>query len=71
MLIPISLEDVRCIPENKFCELCVVKFWEGMVQNSLSCHTIPKAQLAPQNLCSFSCCTVPSILYARRFYNQM
>ena len=31
MLLPIVLEEVRCIPENVFCELCVVKFWEGMV----------------------------------------
>ena len=26
------LEEVRCIPENIFCELYVAKVWEGMVQ---------------------------------------
>ena len=60
MLLPIVLEEVRWIPETIFCELYVVRVWAGMVQNSLSCHTIPKAWF----LCSFSCCTVPSILYA-------
>ena len=64
MLLPIVLEEVRGIPENVFCELYVVKFWEGMVQNSFSCHTIAKAWHAPWFSCSFSCCTVPSILYA-------
>ena len=64
MLLPIFLEGVRCIPILIFCELYVVKVWEGMVQNSLSCHTISKAWYAPWFLCSFSCCTVPSILYA-------
>ena len=64
MLLPILLEEVRGIPGKIFCELYVLKFWEGMVQNSLSCHTIPKAWHAPWFLCSFSCCTVPSILYA-------
>ena len=49
MLLPILLEEVGCIPENIFCELYVVKFWEGMVLGFL---------------CSFSCCTVPSLLYA-------
>ena len=63
MLLLIVLEYVRWIPEPKLCELYET-FWEGMVQNSLSCHTVPKALLAPWNLCSFSCCTVPSILYA-------
>ena len=64
MLLLILLEEVRCIPENVVCELYVVKFWEGTVQTSFSCHTIPKAWHAPWFLCSFSCCTVPSILYA-------
>ena len=41
MLLPILLEEVRLIRENIFCELYVVKFWEGMVCNSLSCHTLP------------------------------
>ena len=31
MLLLTVLEEVRCIPENIFCELYVVKFWEGMV----------------------------------------
>ena len=31
MLLLILLEEVRLIPENIFCELYVVKFWEGMV----------------------------------------
>ena len=31
MLLPILLEEVRCIPETIFCELYVVKVWEGMV----------------------------------------
>ena len=26
MLLPISLKEMRCIPENMFCELYVVKF---------------------------------------------
>ena len=42
VLLPILLEEVRCIPDNIFCKLYVVKVWEGMVRNSLSCHTIPK-----------------------------
>ena len=63
MLLLTLLEEVRCIPETIFYELYVVKFSEGMVQNSLSCHTIPRAWHAPWFLCSFSCCTVPSILY--------
>ena len=42
MLLPIFLEGVRCIPILIFCELYVVKVWEGMVQNSLSCHTFLK-----------------------------
>ena len=33
---------MRWIPDNKLCELYVVKIWEGMVQNSLSCDTILK-----------------------------
>ena len=61
MLLLILLEEVRCIPEIILCELYVVKFWEGMVRNSLSCHTISKDLLGPWNLYSFSCCTVPSI----------
>ena len=47
MLLPILLEEVRLIRGNIFCELYVVKFWEGMVCNSLSCHTLPKAWHAP------------------------
>ena len=31
MLLLIALEEVRCIPEKIFCELYVVKLWEGMV----------------------------------------
>ena len=62
MLLLIVLEEVRFIPENIFCKLYVVKFWEGMVQ--FSCHTIPKAWHAPWFLCSFSCYTEASILYA-------
>ena len=31
MLLPIVLEEVRCIAENILCELYVVKIWEGMV----------------------------------------
>ena len=50
MLLPIVLEEVRCIVENILCELYVV--------NSFSCHTSPKAWHAPSFLCSFSCCTV-------------
>ena len=37
MLLPTLLEEVRCIPVNILYELYVVKFWEGMVQKSLSC----------------------------------
>ena len=58
------LEEVSCIPDNILCEVNVVRCWEGMVQNSLICHTIPKAWHAPWFLFPFSCCTVPSILYA-------
>ena len=58
------LEEVSLIPDNILCEVYVVKFGEGMVRNSLSCHTIPKALLSLWNLCSFSCSTVPSILHA-------
>ena len=36
------LEEVSCIPENLLCEVYVVKLWEGMVQNSLSCHALHK-----------------------------
>ena len=43
MLLPIHLEEVRWIAEMVLCELYVVNFWEGMVCNSLSCDTIPKA----------------------------
>ena len=56
------LEEVSCILENILCEVYVVKVWEGMVQNSCSCHTIPKALLALWNLCSSFCCTLPSII---------
>ena len=28
MLLPFLLEEVRCIPDNIFCELYVVKVWE-------------------------------------------
>ena len=59
MSLPILLEEVRCIPENILCELYVVNVWEGMVQNSLICHTFPTAWHSPWLLCSFSCCTVP------------
>ena len=31
MLLVILLEEVRSIPVNIFCELYVVKAWEGMV----------------------------------------
>ena len=44
------LEEVSCIPHTILCEVYVVKVWEGMVRNSLSCHTIPKALLALWNL---------------------
>ena len=47
MLLPILLVEARCIPENILCELYVVKVWEGMVQNSFNCHTIPRAWHAP------------------------
>ena len=57
ILLPISLEEVRCIHENFFCELYVVKFWERMVQNSFSHHTIPKAWYAAW----FSCSRNPSL----------
>ena len=57
------LEEVSCIPEDILCEVHMVKVQEGIVQNSLSCHTIPIALLALWNLCSFSCCTVSSILH--------
>ena len=64
MLLLTLLEEVRCIPENIFCELYVVKVCKGMVRKSFSCHTIPKTWHAPWFLCSFSCYTVASILYA-------
>ena len=64
MLLPIVLEEVSGIPEIILYELYLVKFWEGMVQKSFSCQTIPKAWHAPWFLCSFSCYTVASILYA-------
>ena len=47
MLLLTLLEEVRCIPEPLLCELYVVKVWEGMVRNSFSCHTIPKAWHCP------------------------
>ena len=31
VLLMILLEEVRCIPENIFCKLYVIKFWEQMV----------------------------------------
>ena len=31
MLLPILLEEMKCILENIFFELYVVKVWEGMV----------------------------------------
>ena len=40
----------------------MVKFWEGMPRNSLSCHMIPKARHSPWFLCSFSCCLVHYLL---------
>ena len=45
------LEEVRCIPDTIFYELYVVKVWEGMVWNSFSCQTVPKAWHAPCILC--------------------
>ena len=59
-----SFGKVRCVPETILCKVYMVKVWEGIVRNSFSCHTIPKAWHAHWFLCSFSCCTVPSILYA-------
>ena len=47
MLLPTLLEEIRFIAECLLCELYVVKAWEGMVQNSFSCHTIPKGWHAP------------------------
>ena len=35
MFLLIVLEEVRCIPEHTFCELYLVKFWEGMVKSHL------------------------------------
>ena len=48
------LEEVRWIPEHILCELYVAKFWEGMVQNSLSCDTTPKRWECVLFWCSFS-----------------
>ena len=31
MLLPISLEEMRCAPENVLCKMYVMKIWEGMV----------------------------------------
>ena len=36
------------------CELYVVKIWEGMMRNLLSCDTIPKRWEHVLFLCSFS-----------------
>ena len=71
MLLPITLEEVRCIAENMLCELYVVKVWKGLVSNSFSCHTIPRAWHGPWLSCFFSCCTLPSILYVQRFFHKM
>ena len=34
MLLLISLEEMRCIPEHILCKMYVMKIWEGMVRNS-------------------------------------
>ena len=34
MLLPIPLEEMRCIPENILWKMFVMKIWEGMVQIS-------------------------------------
>ena len=47
-------EVVRWIPEHILCESYVVKIWEGMVQNSLSCDTIPKRWECVLFWCPFS-----------------
>ena len=41
MWLSIPLKEMRYIPKPILCELYVVKFWEVMVQVSLSCHAIP------------------------------
>ena len=46
------------------CELYVVKFWEGMVRNSFSCHAIPKRWACACFGVPFSPHTRSQIVYA-------
>ena len=42
MLLRVVLGKVNCVPKPILCELYGVKFSEGMMQNSWSCHAFPK-----------------------------
>ena len=58
------LEEVRKIPENVLFALHVVKFWERLVQKSLSCDSIPIEMGMCFVLVFLFHCTLPPILYA-------
>ena len=60
MLLPIVLEEERCIPENRYCEF----FGKELYETHLLVTQFLELGMLLGFLCSFSCCTVPSILYA-------
>ena len=51
---PSLLEKVSFIPDSILCEVYVVMGREGMVQNSLCCHTIPNTLLGLRNCVPFN-----------------
>ena len=63
ILLLILLEEVRYIPENRLCELYMVKCWEGMVEKSLSCHAIPNRWACSCFGVPFSPHTLSQIVY--------
>ena len=63
-MLSIPLEEVRYITEIVLCQLYVVNVWEGMVQNSLICHAIPKIWACSCFRVPFSPHTLSQIVYA-------
>ena len=58
------LEEVSSIPEHILCEVYVVTVWEGMVQNAMSCHAIPKRLASSCFRVPFPPHTLSQIMYA-------
>ena len=63
-LLSVPSEEVRFILDTILCELYVVEVWEGMVQNSMSCHVIPIIWACSCFRVPFSPHTLYQIVYA-------